>query len=176
MAKRKEEYEEEYGRDEMLTGMFHDRDSAEKAYKSALDRGYKPQDINVVMSEETRKRLYDSDLVKLKENTKGLEGLGTGSAIGGTIGGIVAALAAVGTNLVVPGLGLVVAGPLAAALAGIGAGSVTGGLLGGLIGLGIPETVAKKYEKEINDGGIILGVNRDKRSTELENDWKNYNR
>ena len=55
------------------------------------------------------------------------------------VGAALAALFAVGTVVVVPGLGLVLAGPIAAALAGAGAGGVTGGLIGALIGAGIPE-------------------------------------
>lgn len=175
MAQRKYDEEQDYHHSHMMTGLFNDRDSAESAYKDALKRGYKPEDINVVMSEETRKRLYDSDLLKLKEGTKGAEGLGAGSAIGGTIGGIIGALAAIGTSLVIPGLGLVIAGPLAAGLAGAGAGGITGGLLGGLIGLGIPETTAKAYEKGIKNGGIVLGVNRNDHAADLEKDWKRHN-
>ena len=44
------------------------------------------------------------------------DGLGIGSAIGGTVGAVLAAIAAVGTSIVIPGLGLFVAGPIAAAL------------------------------------------------------------
>ena len=57
-----------------------------------------------------------------------------------------AAIAAIGTSLVIPGLGLVVAGPLAAALAGAGAGGTAGGLIGALVGHGMPEDRTKKYE------------------------------
>lgn len=69
-----------------------------------------------------------------------------GAGIGGAVGAALAAIAAVGTSLAIPGLGLVVAGPLAAALAGAGAGGATGGLLGALIGAGIPEHRAKVYD------------------------------
>ena len=68
-----------------------------------------------------------------------MEGLGVGAAVGGGVGATLAAIFAVGSNVVVPGLGLVVAGPIAAALAGAGAGGATGGLVGALVGAGIPE-------------------------------------
>ena len=71
---------------------------------------------------------------------------------------IAAAIAAVGTSIAVPGLGLVVAGPLAAALAGAGAGGAAGGLVGALIGAGIPEERVKHYEKGLKEGGILMGV------------------
>ena len=50
---------------------------------------------------------------------------------------VLAALTAAGTSIALPGLGLVIAGPLAAAAAGAGAGAATGGLLGALIGWGL---------------------------------------
>ena len=49
------------------------------------------------------------------------------------------AVAAVGTTLLIPGLGIVVAGPLAAVIAGAGAGAATGGLIRALVGWNIPE-------------------------------------
>jgi hypothetical protein len=59
---------------------------------------------------------------------------------------------------VLPGLGLVVAGPLAAALAGAGAGGAAGGLIGALVGAGIPEHRAKVYDASLRAGGILIGV------------------
>jgi uncharacterized protein YjbJ (UPF0337 family) len=90
---------------------------------------------------------------------KALEGAGAGSAIGGTVGAVLAAIAAIGTSIVIPGLGLVVAGPIAAALAGAGAGGLTGGLIGALVGSGIPEDRAKEYDEGIRNGGMVMGVN-----------------
>ena len=81
-----------------------------------------------------------------------------GGAIGGTIGAIAAAVAAIGTSLAIPGLGLVIAGPLAAAIAGAGAGAATGGLIGALVGWNIPEERVKHYEEGIKNGGILMGV------------------
>jgi hypothetical protein len=40
----------------------------------------------------------------------------------------------------------------------LGAGAATGGLTGALIGLGMPEHEAKFYHKEIEKGGILVGV------------------
>ena len=37
--------------DRMLTGMFNDRHSAEKAYNSLHERGYAKDDINLLMSD-----------------------------------------------------------------------------------------------------------------------------
>ena len=46
-----------------------------------------------------------------------------------------------------------------AAVGGVlGAGAAAGGLTGALVGLGIPEHEAKFYAKEIEKGGILVGV------------------
>ena len=161
------------GRSGMLTGMFRDRESAEKAYNSALSRGYTKDDLNVMMSDQTRDSWFsDSDDTGL--GSKAMEGAGTGSAIGGTLGAIIAGIAAIGTSVLIPGLGLVVAGPIAAALAGAGAGGLTGGLVGALIGSGIPEDRAVQYEEGIKNGGLVMGLNprNDDDASYFENDWR----
>lgn len=141
----------------MLTGLFRDRNSAESAYKSLESRGYSRDDVNVLMSDKTRDSWF-SDGSNTGLGSKALEGAGTGSAIGGTVGAVLAAIAAIGTSVVLPGLGLIVAGPLAAALAGAGAGGLTGGLIGALVGSGIPEDRAREYEEGIKGGGMVMGV------------------
>ena len=159
----------------MLTGMFRDRDSTERAYSSLRSRGYTDDDVNLMMSDQTRDSWFtDDDNSEL--GSKAMEGAGTGSAIGGTLGAIIGGIAAIGTNVLIPGLGLVVAGPIAAALAGAGAGGLTGGLVGALIGSGIPEERAQIYEEGVRNGGAVLGVKP--RSAEdaeyFENEWRNY--
>lgn len=161
----------------LLTGMFNDRDSSERAYKSLRDRGYNDDDINVMMSDQTRKSWYGDNAGDSDLGNKAAEGATTGGAIGGTLGAVIGGIAALGTNLVLPGLGLVVWGPIAAALAGAGAGGATGGLVGALIGAGIPEERAREYEEGVKNGGAVFGVRP--RSTEdadyFENDWRTNN-
>jgi hypothetical protein len=161
-----------------VTGLFKDQDSAENAYKSLAESGYKSSEIDVVMSEETRKKYYGKDAtLETEVGNKAAEGAAIGGAVGSTVGAIAAAIAAVGTSLVLPGLGLVIAGPIAAAIAGAGAGGVTAGVVGALIGWGIPEDRLKEYEQGINDGGILIGVKSksDDDTHRFENDWKNHN-
>ena len=161
--------------DSVVTGMFNDPESAEKAYKSLHERGYKTEDINVVMSDETKKKHFEQK-GETEIGTKALSGAGTGSAIGGTLGAIAGAVAAIGTTLLIPGLGLVIAGPVAAALAGAGAGSIAGGAIGALVGSGIPEARAKVYETGIKDGKVVLAVkprNGDD-ANYIENQWRTH--
>ena len=163
------------GRSRMVTGLFRDRESAERAYGSVTTRGYSNDDVNLLMSDETRdKHFVDGKETEL--GSKALEGAGTGAAIGGTVGATLAAIAAIGTTLALPGLGLLVAGPIAAGLAGAGAGGATGGLIGALIGAGIPEERVKHYEKGLREGGIVMGVTprSDEDAEYFEREWKSH--
>ncbi len=160
----------------LVTGLFPDRRSAESAYGSAHERGYSTDDVNLVMSDDTRKRHFTGTTAgKATElGNKAAEGAGIGGAIGGSVGAIAAAIAAIGTSLVIPGLGLVVAGPLAAAIAGAGAGAAGGGLIGALVGWGMPEERVKLYEEGVKNGGILMGVRAkdDADAAHLENQWR----
>ena len=164
------------GRSRMVTGLFRDRESAERAYGSVTSRGYKQDDVNLLMSDDTRKKHFTDDGRETELGNKALEGAGTGAAIGGTVGATLAAIAAIGTTLALPGLGLLVAGPLAAALAGAGAGGATGGLIGALVGAGIPEERVKHYEEGIKNGGIVMGITprSDEDAEYFEQEWKNH--
>lgn len=161
-------------RSRMVTGLFRDRDSAEKAYGSLTTRGYTKDDVNLIMSDETRKKHFTDDGRETEIGNKALEGAGTGAAIGGTIGATLAAIAAIGTTLALPGLGLLIAGPIAAGLAGAGAGGATGGIIGALVGAGIPEERVKRYEEGLKSGGIVMGVTprSDDDALYFEEEWK----
>jgi hypothetical protein len=157
-----------------VTGVFRDQDSAERAYRSATEAGYSANEIDVVMSEETRERYYGKHAtLETEVGNKAAEGAAVGGALGATAGAIAAAVAAAGTVLVLPGLGLVVAGPIAAGIAGAGAGGVTAGLVGALIGWGIPEDTLKKYESDVKDGGILIGLRskNDEDARRFQNEW-----
>ncbi len=162
-------------RSRMVTGLFKDRESAENAYGSVTSRGYDKDDVNLLMSEDTRKKHF-TDGRETEIGNKALEGAGTGAAVGGAVGATLAAIAAIGTTLALPGLGILVAGPIAAALAGAGAGGATGGIIGALIGAGIPEERVKRYEEGIKNGGIIMGVNpkSDEDADYFETEWKRH--
>jgi hypothetical protein len=166
-------------RERIITGMFKDRASAERAYNNMYERGYRDDDINIMMSDDTRKRYFQRDKNSTKQEetnfgNKALEGAGAGSAIGGAVGAAAGIIAAIGTSIAIPGLGLVIAGPIAAGLAGAGAGGITGGIVGALVGAGIPEDMAKKYEQGIKDGNIVMGVRprNDDDASYLEDDWR----
>ena len=157
-----------------VTGLFNDKDSAERAYKTALESGYSRNDIDVIMSKETREKYYGKNtILETEVGNKAAEGAAIGGALGATVGAIAAAVAAVGTVIALPGLGLVIAGPLAAGIAGAGAGGVSAGLIGALVGWSIPEDTLKEYESGLKDGGIVVGVNAksDEERDRFKNEW-----
>ena len=160
----------------MMTALFRSRENAENAYQELLNRGYTRDDVSVLMSEDTRKNNYSDTVNDTELGSKAAEGTGVGAAVGGTVGAVIAAIAAIGTSVLLPGIGLIVAGPLAAALAGAGAGGATGGLIGALIGSGIPEETAKGYETGLNEGGVVLGFRpkTSEEASEVADVWKNY--
>ena len=161
----------------LVTGLFPDRTSAEAAYTAAEARGYTADDMNLAMSDDTRKTHFTGTTAgkETELGNKAAEGAGVGGAIGGTVGAIAAAVAAVGTSIAIPGIGLVLAGPIAAALAGAGAGAATGGIVGALVGWNMPEERVKEYDEGIRNGSILMGVRprSDDDAAHLSTEWKN---
>lgn len=168
-------------RGNFLTASFRDRETAERAYNRLRERGYTDQEVNIMMSDSTRNKYFgkESD-VKDEKSTdfgnKAKEGAGVGSVIGGAVGATAGIIAAIGTSLVIPGLGLIIAGPLAAGLAGAGAGGITGGIVGALVGWGIPEDRAKIYERDLKEGHIVLSVkpHSETDADYIEQEWRQY--
>ena len=149
----------------MLTRLFKDREAAERAYQALRSRGYSEADVSVLMADETRDRLLGparpaqggSDAPGGEGKRKTLEGAGVGAGAGVVAGGVLGALVAAAT-VIVPGAGLILAGPVAAAMAGAGVGGAAGGVIGALVGAGIPEDRAARYESGLRSGGIVMGV------------------
>lgn len=152
----------------LVSAAFDDLGSAESAARALIEEGFSRDRFSVLVGEGARfaevAAAVDDDghvlrqSVALDQQTRTLKGAGVGSAVGGTVGAVVAAVIAAGTTLAIPPLGIVVAGPIAAALAGAGAGGTAGTLLGALTGAGMSELRAKELERAIKAGRILLGV------------------
>jgi uncharacterized protein YjbJ (UPF0337 family) len=163
----------------LVTGLYDNPEHAGRAYHDLTNKhGYQADDISVVMSDETRQRHFGDvkPWTEFKTGSKAAEGAGVGGAAGMGVGAALGALLAAATSIVIPGIGLVVAGPLAGAIAGAGAGGAAGTLVGALIGAGIPEERAVVYDRGIREGGIVLGTRaRDEaHAKELERDFTTY--
>jgi hypothetical protein len=166
----------------MVTGLFRNRDDAERGYHAVLERGYEQADVNLVMSDDTRNRWFPGDLQtdtdlgeKVAEDAGKAGGDGAlGGPVGGAVGTIAPVVAAVCVLTILPGLGLVIAGPIAAAVAAAGAVALAGGLVGALADWGIPPERVEQYETGIRDGGILMGVKArtDADARHLDQEWK----
>jgi hypothetical protein len=70
-------------------------------------------------------------------------------------------------SLFVPGVGpIAVGGVLALGLAGGGVGGARGGIAGALMALGIPETAARHFDRELRTGAVLVAVDAGDRLTE----------
>ena len=163
----------------LITALFKDGSGVERAYNSALARGYSPDEINLVLSEETRRRHFNIDQVPSGLAEKAAEATDAkrsaakdlGGPKGGTAATIAPALAAAGAAALLPGL--IVAGPVAIALAAAATVGVAGGLIGALTNWGIPKGRVEQYENSIRDGNILIGVKArsDQDAIELQQEW-----
>lgn len=158
--------------DRFVSAAFKDLDDALDATRDLEDHEYPTERISVFMATDTREHYIDThprygeledravivEEVELEKHRRTAEGAGTGGAIGAAVGAAGAAIAAAGTTLVVPPLGIAVAGPAAAALAGLGAGAATGGLVGALVGAGMSEYRARHFAELVKAGRVIVGV------------------
>lgn len=149
------------GKNTAVFGILQNRTQTENAVDSLVKRGFRPEDISVLMSDNVGTKDFAHE-----KHTKAPEAATAGAVAGGIAGGTLGLLAGLGT-LAIPGLGpLLAAGPIVAALAGIGAGGTVVGLISALVGLGIPEFEGKRYEGMIREGGILLSVHCD------DSDWE----
>jgi len=139
-----------------VVGLFGNRDSAEKAIHRLLADGVDRDSISIAMKDVREATSLSDDTGTHDLSAEGATaGVVSGAGVGALVG-----LALVGSNVLLPGLGMfVVGGPIAAALTGAGIGAVSGGLVGGLIGAGIPEDEAEHYSSHIERGGIFVSAN-----------------
>lgn len=135
-----------------VTAIFNTRLDADRAVDDLVQAGFSRDAISLLVAESALGQHF-----KVVEGDKAAAGAIGGGVVGGALGGLAAGLVAIGV-IVAPGLGLIAAGPLLAALAGLGAGGAAGGLVGGLVGLGIPEHHAKAMDEKITRGGILIAV------------------
>jgi hypothetical protein len=144
----------------MVTGVFRKRLDAEQAFEYLNQIGYRDSEMNVLMSDKPPTTEEPLSPAEERIGTTGhaAEGAGVGGAIGTVVGATAAGIAAIGTSLAIPGLGLIIAGPVAAALAGAGVGAVTGGVIGALAGTGVTEQNAEAYMAALREGGVVIGV------------------
>ena len=140
----------------VVTGLYDTPKQAAIAVEALQAQGIASDDISLITGDR-----FDRDAFTVETHTKAAEGFGVGAAGGGALGALIGGLTAVGT-IATGGAGILVAGPVAAALAGAGAGAAAGGVLGGLIGAATPEHEIKHYEDALARGSVLVGVSCEK--------------
>jgi hypothetical protein len=136
----------------LITGLFDTEAAAEQAVRELKNLGYTQDEISIIMRDRT-----NAEELAEEAGTRTMSGVGTGAVIGGAIGAVLAGLLAVG-SVTIPGVAVVVAGPLAALLAGAGTGGIAGGLIGWLASIGVSHEVAPFYERGLSEGGVVVAI------------------
>lgn len=160
------------GGDRWVSGVYGP-EAARTAYDTIADRyGYGPDDVNIAMSDETRRRYFADEAPA----SRAAEGAGKGGGIGIGVGAALGAIVATASAISVPGLGLIVAGPIAGAIAGAGTGAAAGTVLGAMVGATIPKDRVADYEKAVRDGDVVMSARaRDEaHAAELESEMASY--
>jgi hypothetical protein len=137
---------------QVVSGLFSTEQQIESLMIDLERQGLGYNMTNVLMSDKTR-----DQYLNLTKVNKAPEGASIGGLSGGALGAILGSLTMAGT-LLIPGLNLLVAGPIIGAIAGGAIGTATGGLVGALAGMGIPEYEAKAYEKQLEEAGNAVVV------------------
>ena len=135
-----------------VTGLFNTPTEAAGAVHTLEARGIPEHEISIMAGENFKKEAFAVD-----SHSKLPEGVAIGAGAGGAVAALAAGLTTVGT-VATGGAGLLVAGPVVAALAGAGAGAATGGVIGGAIGAAVPEHEIKYYEDAVRKGSVLVGV------------------
>ncbi len=144
----------------IISGSFDNRLNADQAVTQLIAKGFRQEDISLIMSDRTRDAMFSDTTEKYEHESTG-DKVGKGGFAGaltaGAIGALIGGLTAVG-SVVIPGAGLLVAGPIIGALTGAGVGAASGGLLGALLAAGFADDEAKLYEKEVVEHNKVLVV------------------
>ena len=152
----------------LLSGLFRNFLTAEKAYQEAFQCGYTQGEINILMLDYTKK-----DYINEYKKFLSLEQPLIDEVSGQKLNGIYTALTVLDKQLVLHDLGLIVIGPLTNYLRRYR--RLSDNMLETLITCGISESQARKYELGLLMGGIILSVKspaKNHNDIKLKHDWK----
>ncbi len=163
--------------DKTLVALFTDGTAAESAYVFLKELGYAENEVNVLLSDESRMRYFpDPGFRGEVLGSTVMGGPGLGAAVGAGTGAVLGGMLAAAAVIAFPGIGLIALGPLAAIAAGSGLGGLSGGLLGSLLGVGIPEDQASSYEEKLRQGNILIGVSphSDDDREKIMTEWRKF--
>jgi len=125
------------------------RQQADEIVDHLRSESFSKNDISVLFANQGAK----TELSTTKAGSEAVAGAGRSSFIGEPLNWV----AGIGVQAL-PGLGpFIIAGPIIAALRATAGGDIAGGL----ISLGISEPEARRYERELDNGSILLSVHTD---------------
>jgi hypothetical protein len=144
------------GNNVVTFGIYPYYSSVEHAVEALRAAQFRSTNISVLFPKNAGSMNFAREVAaKLPGGVMG--GAGSGAAVDGTLDW----LAGYGA-LAIPGLGQVIAaGPIMVALAGVGAQGALGRIAVALMSMAIPDNIAKRYERRVKDGGILVSVHTD---------------
>ena len=152
-----------------VIGVFDDRDRVRDAISALQEAGFSLDDVSVIMRDRD-----DEETALERGGTHVDKTTAAGALAGGVLGGAAGWLAALGL-VAVPGLGpLVGAGVVATTLLGMGIGAGAGAVVGALVELGVPESEARWYDREVQGGRVLVAVRADGRAEEARRVLRHY--
>ncbi|MFP4098892.1 MAG: hypothetical protein ACLFU1_08955 [Alphaproteobacteria bacterium] len=137
----------------LITGLFDSDYDLAKLLAELDSKGYKKDDVSIVMSDDTRNKSF-----KIEKGTKATETAAGVGGLTGLAGAIILGLGSAATTGATGGLNLVVAGPLLSTLAGFGGGAAIGGVIGALAGTNMPEYEIEFTRKHLENGHILVAI------------------
>ncbi len=133
-----------------ITGLFDNSEHAGMAVSEL-----KAKDLADNLSVISKDSSGESDIHTVEGNP--LHGAKGGAIAGAAVGGLGAL--AIGTSAVtLPGLGLLVAGPIATTLASMAGGALTGGLVGALVDQGVSKDLAEDFDQNVRNGQVLAAI------------------
>ena len=138
-----------------IAGVFDSKAEANAAISKLLDAGFRKEDLSIIVSDHAYHAVFSAPTDD--QALRATEGGAAGALWGGALGALIGSLTLVGV-IIAPGSGLMVVGPLVAALSGAGAGAIAGGVGGALISAGFAADEAKHFEKEIKHDKAVIVV------------------
>lgn len=161
---------------QLVISVFRNGLSAENCFTALLSRGHLSSDINVVMSQQTCRHEFGCSWIEDIDLCDGHNRSSASHRIIGTddevperqhhrdggvetsVGTTLAATIAIGTSLTIPGLDLIVSGPLVSPRMSTSPNLFTNGDVEGLTSLGVPRQDAIVYDHALREGGIVIVV------------------
>jgi hypothetical protein len=144
----------------LVTAVYADPETARRAVEALIEAHINPREISVVMADRSGRHA-----IPIEHDTGVAEGLTIGGTLGAALGATAGALLATGI-LAAPGIRVLAAGPLLAALRSAIAGMSAGGLVGALGGLGFWKDEADLHAEAVREGAVLLAVRADGERTQ----------